>query len=469
MSTGGFPEPRYPHFEKVSREDLKRRLRLWLSKNAVDSKSDRPRSNFFPTYGFGPGSNVLLVAATEYDSEVIHTYAEAFRELGARVDVLFHDLGSFDPEESAVQEASNLVVGIDNPCYTSFCNVISAEAAKGLVKANAYDTVVAGTAGPAPTHIGVKWGRTPYISAEEVASSLLDFPLELQIAIDRKVYGEIRSLVRARLVDPEGTDISWTNYDDGRAMLLSHELGKPCNIGRGGKPDCNGVVAGTLNHMGAFPHARAYVKDDLVVKVEGGGRYGDVWREKIEELNKQTLPPVPPVFTEEFLSHRPQEKHSFPGPGFFWFFEMGIGTMPGAFRLRREAEMRCYANFLHDRSRAGYVHNGFGAPSSATEDCTRANLPWTHVHIHSQFATLSGTDRDGSLVTVIDRGRLTALDDPEIIQLARRFGDPAELLSEAWVPAVPGINAKGSYEEYSHDPVAWIKSDAAKYEQIQLQ
>ncbi|MHB8566216.1 MAG: hypothetical protein ACYC7D_03625 [Nitrososphaerales archaeon] len=469
MPESGFPSPKYPKFEPISRAELKKHLKEWIFRTTLPMKQERPQSNFFPTYTLGKGDKILLVSATEYDSEVMSGYAEAFREKGAQVDIFTMELGSLNPRECAAEEARNLVVGVDNPCYTSFCNVIPSETANSLLNLQKYNLFVAGTAGPVPPNVPTKWMRTPYISAEEVSSPMLTFPVELQIAIDNKVYAQIMSLEKSRLTDPEGTDISWTNYDDGRTMTLSHELGKPCNIGRGAVPDCTGVVAGTLNHMGAFPHIKAHVKNDLAWKIEGGGLYGDIWREKMEELNKLQIPPLPPVFTKKFLRREAEEKFKLPGPGFFWFWEMGIGSTLGMFRLKREMEMRNYANFLHDRSRAGYVHNGFGAPASAIIDCSKANMPWTHVHIHCQFATLEGKTKDGFQVKVIDKGHLTALDDPEIRKLASSYGNPEALLSESWVPAVPGINTKGEYfKDYADDPIKWMLTDASNYNEVKI-
>ena len=259
------------------------------------------------------------------------------------------------------------------------------------------------------------------------------------------------------MTDPEGTDIEWTNYDDERQMFLGHEFGKPVNIGYSGLADCSGVIGGTLNHAGAFPHIKAYLKDDLVVKVEGGGKYGEAWTKKIEDLNRLELPTLSPMFT---LSKG--KKYKLPGPGFFWFWEMAIGTMPGAFRLRKEAEFKMFANLLHDRMRSGYVHNGFGAPSAPEEIYTKANIPWTHVHIHSMFATIEGKTKDGSRVKIVDKGHLTALDDPEIRRAASKYGDPdGGLLSEAWIPAVPGINVEGDYwKDYAQDPEGWLRKES---------
>ena len=239
-------------------------------------------------------------------------------------------------------------------------------------------------------------------------------------------------------------------------MFLGHEFGKPLNINYGGHADCTGVIAGTLNHTGAFPHIKALLKNDLVVTVEGGGKYGDAWREKIEELNKIEFPELDAAFTP-----KRGRTYKLPGPGFFWFWEMAVGTVPGAFRLKKEGEFRMFANLLHDRMRSGYVHNGIGAPIAPEKIFTKANIPWTHVHIHCMFATIEGRAKDGSKVKIVDKGHLTALDDQRVREAASKYGNPDDLLKEAWIPAVPGINAEGDYwKDYAGNPEQWIRKES---------
>lgn len=48
---------------------------------------------------------------------------------------------------------------------------------------------------------------------------------------------------------------------------------------------------------------------------------------------------------------------------------------------------------------------------------------------------------------------MTSLDNPEVRALASRYGDPDYLLTEDWIPEVPGINAPGDYmKDYAPDP-----------------
>jgi ferredoxin len=109
-------------------------------------KEGRPKSNFFPIYNIGDKDKILLVAATEYDPDVIAAYAEAFREKGARVDVFTMEVESLKPELCAAEEARALVVALDNPCYTSFCNIMTSETVNSLIRTERYNAVVAGTA-----------------------------------------------------------------------------------------------------------------------------------------------------------------------------------------------------------------------------------------------------------------------------------------------------------------------------------
>ena len=67
---------------------------------------------------------------------------------------------------------------------------------------------------------------------------------------------------------------------------------------------------------------------------------------------------------------------------------------------------------------------------------------------------------DGETVKLIDDGHLTTLDHPDVREEAAKHGDPDELLTEDWIPAVPGINEDGDYmEDYASDPADWIERE----------
>ena len=79
-----------------------------------------------------------------------------------------------------------------------------------------------------------------------------------------------------------------------------------------------------------------------------------------------------------------------------------------------------------------------------------------HLHVHLFFPSLVIETPKGEELTVIDKGHLTALDDPQVRDLAAKYGDPDRILAAEWSPGVPGIDAPGSYEEYAREPARFI-------------
>ena len=454
----GYPRPRYPKFKRISAKKLAEKIRSIVEQPVIEGLEHQPH---VPRYGIKKGDKVLVIALTEYDQVVVNEYVNAAKGCGAAVDLLLLDSTPEMPADRiAVAEAMSIApLGDKERIYTRITNLINPKVVTAMVESEGYDLVIAGTAGPIP-RVPYRWTRMQYISQEEFSSPQIDFPFDLQKLIDDKVYEAIKSFESVRITDPEGTDLSFTNYDDKRPQAMIHEYGKPINFGFGGREDCSGVVAGTLNHLGAFPHCKAIIKDGLVVDVEGGGEYGKVWREKIQEYNNIDFPEYP-IRSAMALPGEEVPKIKMDRKGFFWFWECAIGTTPGVFRLESEGKMQCFANFLHDRKRSGYLHHGFGGANNSASALMKAGLPWTHVHIHNMFATYEGTTKDGTKVKVIDKGHLTALDNPDVRKLAKKYGNPDKLLSEVWIPAVPGINVKGSYEKYASNPSKWITQDAA--------
>ena len=455
-----YPSPRYPRLKRPkSVEELMPKAR-----ELVNQPPDMQRylgHPLKPSYNIKAGDKILFVVLSEYDPMVVEAMCRAMREIGACVDLLTLDSTPVaPPEELAVHEAIAFDKEEDDYSYyyTLITNLIRTSTAKTMVELGKYDMVIAGSAGPLP-EVTFPWQRFNCTALEDFAGPLIDTQPDLQKLIDQKVWNQITSCEVLRLTDPEGTDIKWTNYKDERPFLETHILARPFNIGYGfgGRDDCAGVVAGTINHVGAFPHCKAYIERGQVVKVEGGGKYGEVWREKLEKYKNVELPSFPLLLGEA-------PKYKISDPGLFWFFECAIGTIPTVSRLPREGLFQNYANFLHDRLRTGYVHNGFGPAVTGQRELIEAGLPWVHVHIHSMFATLEGSTNKSETITVIDKGHLTALDDAEVRSLASRYGNPDELLKEVWFPAVPGINVPGDYmKDYAQDPVSWIKKEALEH------
>jgi hypothetical protein len=216
----------------------------------------------------------------------------------------------------------------------------------------------------------------------------------------------------------------------------------------------NGTIAGTTNHTGFYPRWEVQLEGGYVKSVKGGGIVGDALRT---------------FLTYPHINDLPYPFHADNHPGYWWMYEIGVGTHPKAFRNPKAMDE---GTVIPERLRAGVIHWGIGVtlhhdPNVATHsqkllDFTRQhNLPKDHgFHTHTYFSDyqvhLRNADR---WVTLIEKGRLKSLDNPEVRALASRYGNPDELLAEDWRPEIPGINAPGNYlTDYAPDPWRTVKS-----------
>jgi hypothetical protein len=307
-----------------------------------------------------------------------------------------------------------------------------------------------------------------YTNCEHLLSKLEDFPGELQASIERKIADLLAKVSEVRISDPQGTDISfsvtpeearvWSNVQlpshfflypsqsIGMAHILRPEFAQP-----GHKAFCRaeGVIAGTSNHVGYFPHMKCYLREGQIYKIEGGGKFGDKLREWMDKTKDVHYP-------------------LYPNPGNLYLTEVALGTVPKFFRRRGdlfESHGILFAN-VYERQRSGVIHWGIGVDEydpKVLEYANEKGLPNEHIGhaAHTYFNTYEVKLRDtGEWVKIIDKGHLTALDDPEIRSTAAKHGDTDDILSEDWVPAIPGINFPGDYmREYGQNPVKWIKKE----------
>jgi hypothetical protein len=301
-----------------------------------------------------------------------------------------------------------------------------------------------------------------YYTTEDLISCYFQFPGELWEIIEHKTVENIANIQDVIVRDLQGTHVrfSVTEEEAGLwaegalrtghlvmyplwARTVHYALGK-CDEEIPICPKLNGVICGTGNHAGFYPHMKAHITDGMVTHIEGGGQFGEYLREMMW-LTKEAQYP------------------RYPRKGCFYMCEVALGSNPKAFRTNRGIwngnEMFCNVS---ERNRSGVFHWGFGIQSASPDIIQWAkenDMPWQHGwHIHTYFNTYDAKLRDsGKWIRIIDNGRLTALDDPEVREVAKGFGDPDELLREDWVPAIPGINYPGDYmRDYGHNPVAWI-------------
>jgi hypothetical protein len=216
----------------------------------------------------------------------------------------------------------------------------------------------------------------------------------------------------------------------------------------------HGTLAGTVNHTGFFPRWEVHFTDNgYIGEVKGGGIVGDALREFMQ---------LPHINDLAYPFHNENHK------GYWYLYEIAFGTHPKAFRNPAGLDE---GTAIPERLRSGVIHWGLGItlhhdPGVQTQSqrlldfTAQYNLPRDHgFHTHTYFTTYQVRLRNANRwVTLLDKGRLTSLDNPEVRALASRYGNPDLLLTEDWRPEIPGINAPGNYAtDYAPDPWRTVK------------
>lgn len=395
------------------------------------------------------GDRVLIAVDSQYDLGIPEAIARGLRDrLGARPDIIVVDVGSDRPfgERDEIQVIMRRESHRVKPRrYEGFPWV------EDLAVANGYRMLIHGRGGGTGADPRIKnYEYIPWQQTEQFLSPATTYPRALHTLINQKAWDPIWNHGRGgrvHLTDPEGTDLTYTLWPeyferDDKGFrpqpLWGHLLGHPMPpIIR--QADATGTVAGTTNHFGRpFPRISLTVADGCVQRIDGGNGYGDGWRELLEETRNTQYP-------------------CFPRPGLFWLWEVAIGTNPKVSRPYA-IHMQSSGGAEWERRRSGVIHMGFGTLWRDEHETWAAErgLLYGHLHVHLLFPTLDLTTAGGETFRIIDHGRLTSLDDPEVRRMADQYGNPDELLKEEWIPAIPGISAEGSYEDYARDPVPWI-------------
>jgi len=460
-----FPAPRFPAYLLQERtEDLEQLLPL-------------ARAHVRRRYGrsalgdIRPGDQILIITYPHQHDLVYEALRRAMLEEGVeRVDRLdMTDLGMEVTTYSAAEGWREITDRLP-PMIESGVefNVAAAALKRYLDDRPGYTGVFAGEAGrphwkrAAGDRVRNNWTYGTY---EDFISRANGYPDEVWRVVDLKVVAAFANASAVRVTSPEGTDISWQVTPEQADLWVKgawqsgHILGSTIQGIRFGHPvdtflreaetllpTLNGVIGGTSNHTGYFPHISVHVERGMIREIVGGGRYGELWREVVERYADVQYP-------------------GFPYRGWAYFNDASIGTNPKSYRQIETlwSYNDSWTN-LPERAQAGVVHFGFGAEhwdQTFLRFAKQHKLPTMHFpHVHNIFATYSIQQADtGEWVNLIDKGRLTALDDPEVVRLANTLGGP-QLLEYDWIPALPGINYPGDYSrDYAADPVAWIRRE----------
>jgi len=320
------------------------------------------------------------------------------------------------------------------------------------------------------------YGNFIFDNRYELMNKAATFPGDIWRLAEERVVEPLAWTDRVEVNDPEGTNFSfeleekqaqaWAEgaYQQGHLFMFPHQATGRFPYSSVDYPaftkkynprflvKVNGVFAGTSNHTGSYPRIEVHVKDGYVKEVKGGGLYGELWREflKYPKINELTYP-----------------YHD--RPGYWLLYEAALGTNPKFYKRPDENQI---GDNVTERNRSGVMHYGHGirvhhGPDSPewskewVEFTKKNNMPDDHwFHIHNYFTTykLRVRGTKNTWVTIINKGRMSSLDSPEVRALTSRYGDPKELLVEDWVPEIPGINANGRYDDYAKDPWKTVTS-----------
>ena len=412
-----------------------------------------PQVGFIGYGGTTVGDRVLIAADTHYDRSVLDAFAAALRDKGATVDVLVTEAEP-DREFDYLDEIRSTIR--DTHWTNAPRRWEGIPYVEEFARSAGYDLLLHGRGGPTPP-TDHRYEQFPWLKEEHLRQGAGAFPLDLHREINMNTWGRIWQSAggTVRLTDPEGTDLTFTlhpeyfdgtrrNFTEKPTRAFGHLLGHaPTPIID--KEDATGVIAGTTSHVGRpFPRIKVHLEGGRVEAIEGGGPYGDAWRELLKETKGQQYP-------------------DFPRPGLFWLWEVAIGTNPWTVRSPN-VHMVSSGGFEWERRRSGVIHCGLGTRWRSDQEAWAAErgIKYGHLHVHLLFSTYKIHRQDGTVETVIDNGRLAALDDPDVIDTARTYGDPADLLNERWIPRVPGITAPGSYEDFAVDPAPYVYADSGR-------
>jgi hypothetical protein len=330
-------------------------------------------------------------------------------------------------------------------------------------------------------HHGDKFlGNYTYLGLYDLMSQVPSFPADVWRLVETKTMEPLGFVDRVEVTDPEGTafgyDVdeesakNWAAgaYQQGHLYMFPAQgtgrfpysaieypaMGK--TYIPPSQPEVTGVIASTSSHAATYPRIEVKVTNGTISDIQGGGLYGEGMRLLLNYPGTRDL-------TWPLLKK----------PGYWWLYEAGTGTNPKYFKHPGEV---FEGNNLSERNVAGVIHWAFGAEvamgpdkpnqwAQETEDFARKHtVPRGHsMHQHNLLPTFQVRMRDlDQWVTVIEHGGLTALDDVYVRALASRYGNPTEVLRRDYIPALPGINAPGSYDAYARNPGVywsqWAKS-----------
>lgn len=380
-----------------------------------------------------PGEDVLIIADTTNDKDVVEAYKIAAEIVGGHVSVL--TLKSAGAGASSDEITTNLLCGFWPKI--AFHAMIGADLCINLTAF----TDIHGIFGTGASHYGLTPAdiynkyKTRMLSIaipnkEGLASDWATYPQSLLRYLGYKAHQHLlnaagnnmdRALVH--ITDPQGTDLSFEGFQMctrrervASEKELPHAFGTEMVGMLPHEPEANaeGVIVSNSIHTGWVPEIKCTVNGGRAVKIEGGGDVGIIWGRDWEK-------------GKNISNKGRQARYGEPkGPGINWLEEMMYGVHPRAFRVgykyRYEGSETFHA-WVGGTRRSGVLHFGFGG---GTDEWYR------HRDLEVFFPTFTVNKE-----TIINNGRLKILDDSEVREEAAKYGDPDKLLTEKWIPEMP--------------------------------
>lgn len=269
----------------------------------------------------------------------------------------------------------------------------------------------------------------------------VDYPDELFEAINRKVWRQVDGARVVRVTDPLGTDLTlrlypgyWDRLKEAYKDFVTDEDGViwPGHImfvPFFSREKADGKLVSDTLHGGHIPETTVLIRDGRYIEINGTGSFAKYLREVKQQYANVKLPGAP-------------------GPGADFLMELSIGTQPKASRAPVEhlSGIPRFFGFAEGRKRAGVIHVSFGTPTAQfveeqadgnrlMEFLKAKNLIMQHMDAELYHATVIA---DGK--KIVEDGRLAALDDAQVRQIAAKFGNPDELLRLDWLPPLHGAD-----------------------------
>jgi hypothetical protein len=171
-------------------------------------------------------------------------------------------------------------------------------------------------------------------------------------------------------------------------------------------------VISATSHSCEFPRIALRFDDNHLRSVEGGGTFGTWLKGRFIDQYKDV----------DFGYHK--------GAGNSFFEEFVIGYHPKAFPY-----LGSYSGTMRSVGmqwkvfRSGVVHVAIGSGGALLNADKSIKIKKQHVDFELYFPTVTIAGKK-----IVENGHLLALDDPEVRKVAAKFGNPDELLKEAWIP-----------------------------------